>query len=98
MTAVHEQAIAGLIQRKPGVNGGRPCLAGTGFSVHQLSVLYNEGASAAEIVERYPQSDLPRVHAAIAYYLLNRAWIDAEIEEESRAYWAEVARRKRASS
>jgi len=97
MATTRETSIETLIQRKPGVNAGRPCLAGTGFSVQQLSVLYNEGASAEEILRRYPHLDLPRIYAAIAYYLANREWIDAEIAAESQAYWAEAARRRAAA-
>ena len=87
MGTLEEVRLDTLIQRKPGVNGGRPCLAGTGFSIFQLSVLYNEGASAEEILRQYPHLDLTRIHAGIAYYLANRAKIDAELAEETRLYW-----------
>jgi uncharacterized protein (DUF433 family) len=98
MTVTAEVDLGTLIQRKPGINGGRPCLAATGFSVQQLSVLFNEGASPDEILDRYPHLDLTRIYAGIAYYLANRAWIDAEIAAESEAYWAEAARRKAAAA
>jgi uncharacterized protein (DUF433 family) len=94
MTTITETKLDSLIQRKPGVNGGRPCLAGTGFSVHQVSVHYNEGMSAEEILAEYPHLDLTRIYAGITYYLANREWIDAELAEEAEMYWAEVRRRK----
>lgn len=97
MVATREVPIETLIERTPGVNGGRPCLAGTGFSIQQLSVLYSEGARADEILRRYPYLDLPRIYAGIAYYLANREWIDAEVAAESEAYRVEAARRKQAT-
>lgn len=98
MAAVAETELATLIQRKEGLNGGRPCLAGTGFSVQQLSVLFNEGAKPEEILSRYPQLDLPRIYAGIAYYLANREWMDAELGAEGEQYWSEVERRKSATA
>ncbi len=98
MTAVREHAIDTLIERKPGVNGGRPCLAGTGFSVLQISVCYNEGLSPEEIVASYPQLDLMRVYAGITYYLLNREFIDADLEEEVRVFNQLSSQSKVASS
>ncbi|MGH2608762.1 MAG: DUF433 domain-containing protein [Tepidiformaceae bacterium] len=87
-----EVDIGTLIQRKPGVNGGRPCLAGTGTSVLQMSVMHRIwGLSAEEILEQYPHLDLMRIYAALAYYHANKAAIDADLEEEARAYDAAVA-------
>ncbi len=86
MSAIEEVSIDTLIERTPGVNGGRACLAGTGISVHQLSVFYNAGATPEEILADYPQADLARVNAGIAYYLLNREVIDAAVEEQAKLY------------
>ena len=38
---------------------------------------YHSGAGAEEIVEQYPALDLADVYATIAYYLQNRAELDA---------------------
>lgn len=94
MSSPVETELGTLVQRRPDVNGGRPCLAGTGFSVHQLSALYNEGARADEILTRHPELDLARIHAGIAYYLANRARIDAEVEEQAAACRKAIAQRK----
>jgi uncharacterized protein (DUF433 family) len=95
MTIVTETPIEALIQRKAGVNGGRPCLGGTGFSVHQLSVHYNAGETPAEILDGYPHLDLARIYAGIAYCLANRERIDAEIAEAAAFYRAGAAEQKR---
>ena len=95
MVTTVETDIGTLIHRRPGLNGGRPCLAGTGMSVHQIAVEYTSGAAPEEILRRYPHLDLARIHAGITYYFANRAWLDVEIEEEVLAYQREVERRRR---
>lgn len=83
--------IGKLIQRKPGVNSGRPCLAGTGMSVRAVAVRHMEGESAEKILEQFPHLDLARIYAALAYYYANKAEIDADLAAEE-----EFARRLRA--
>jgi uncharacterized protein (DUF433 family) len=78
--------IGSLIQRRPGYNGGRPCLAGTSFSVHQVAILSNEGQTPSEILADYPHLDLARIYAALAYYYANRATIDAELAAADEAF------------
>ncbi len=90
MDTPDEIDIGTLIQRKPGVNGGRPCLKGTGMSVRQVAVLYREGATAEEIQSRYSHIGLELIYAAVAHYLANQAAMDAELEESDREYWATV--------
>ena len=74
--------IGSLITSDPAFRGGRPCIAGTGMSVREVAARYRAGETAEEI------SDIPRshVHAAIAYYLANRAQIGAELDEEAALY------------
>jgi hypothetical protein len=43
------------------------------------------------MVKAFEGLDLARVYAGIAYYLANRAAIDAELEEEAREYEATLA-------
>lgn len=74
--------IASLIEATPGVNGGRPCLAGTALSVRQLAILQREGLSADAILDEYPHLDLKRIYAGLAYYLANKAVFDAELDAE----------------
>jgi uncharacterized protein (DUF433 family) len=74
--------IASLIETIPGVNGGRPFVASAGVSVHQVSILFTDGASPEEIVSRYEGLTLAGVYAALAHYFANRERIDAEIDEQ----------------
>ncbi len=92
MSTATEVDIGTLIVRKPGVNGGRPCLKGTGTSVHQMAIMHRVwGLSAEQILVRYDHLDLTGIYAALAYYYANKATIDLQIEEEDRAYEAAVA-------
>ncbi len=88
MPAVGSVELQELIERTPGIAGGRPCLAGTGMPVVQLAVHYRAGESPSRLLRRFPHLDLVRIHAAIAYYLANQAAIDAEIEREALAFQA----------
>lgn len=83
--------IGKLIHRTPGVNSGRPCLAGTGMSVRAVAVRHMEGDSAERILEQFPHLDLARIYAALAYYYANQAEIDADLAAEE-----EFARKLRA--
>ncbi len=89
MTAPAQEAvdISTLLHSKPGVNGGRVCLAGTGLSVRAIASVYNEGLTPEEILrDVYTHVDLPRIYAAIAHYLANKAAIDADIEADAKAF------------
>ena len=78
--------IGTLIEATPGVYGGRPCLAGTRFPVLQVAVHYREGIAPRDLAERFGGLDLAAVHAAVAYYLVNREAMDAEIDALERDY------------
>jgi len=68
-----------LLVRRPDVRHGRPCVAGTGITVHRIAILYRLGHSPEEIVRKYEHLDAAGVYAALAYYHANRAEVDAEI-------------------
>jgi uncharacterized protein (DUF433 family) len=68
-----------LITNSPGVRHGRPCIAGTGITVHRVAILYKLGHSPEEIVRKYEHLDVAGVYAALAYYHANQAEVDAEI-------------------
>ena len=61
------------------IRHGRPCIAGTGISVHRIAVLHNLGHSPEEIVRKYEHLNIAGVHAALAYYFANKQEVDAEI-------------------
>jgi uncharacterized protein (DUF433 family) len=91
-----EIEIGALIWRKPGLRGGRPCIAGTGVSVRRIAILRSMGETPEEIVESYAgHLSLAQVHAALAYYYANQAEVDADIAAENAFYdaMAEQSRR-----
>jgi uncharacterized protein (DUF433 family) len=80
--------IGSLIYRRPGLHGGRPCVAGTGVTVRRIAVLHNAGEAPEEIVVKFGHLSLAQVHAALAYYYANKDEIDADLEAEERNYEA----------
>ncbi len=74
--------IGSLITSTPGVNGGRPCIAGTGTSVQRIATLFRTGSSAEAIAAEYPHIDPKFIFAALTYYLANRSAFDAQIEAD----------------
>jgi uncharacterized protein (DUF433 family) len=72
-----------LLTQSPHIRHGKPCIAGTGITVHRIAILYTLGNSAEDIYRKYPHLPLPGIYAALAYYHANRAQIDAEIEAEA---------------
>jgi uncharacterized protein (DUF433 family) len=88
--------IGSLIEHHPDIRGGRPCLAGTGVSVHRVAAWYKLGLAPEEIAERFGHLSLAQVHAALAYYHANQAEIDGELavdEAEALELEREHARR-----
>ena len=71
--------IGSLIEIDPEIRAGRPCLAGTGVSVHRVVGWYKLGLTPEEIAERIGHLSLAHVHAALTYYHANQRQIDAEI-------------------
>jgi uncharacterized protein (DUF433 family) len=83
MTAQTPVDIGTLIYSRPDLHGGRPCIAGTGMTVQRVAILYQQGLDAEEIQAEYPHIPLSHFYAAIAYYLLDREQMDAQIEEDA---------------
>jgi uncharacterized protein (DUF433 family) len=52
----------------------------TRVTLDSIVLAFREGASAEEIAERFPVLSLSAVYAAIAFYLQNRAEIDAYLK------------------
>ena len=90
MAAVTETG--SLISRRPGIRGGRPCIAGTGVSVRRVAQWHNMGLIPEEIARKFGHVSLAQVHAALAYYHANQAEIDADLETEARE--AEALKRR----
>ncbi|MGD9857268.1 MAG: DUF433 domain-containing protein [Planctomycetaceae bacterium] len=90
--------IGRLIVETPGICGGRPRIEGSRISVRHVVGLLRGGQSPEEIAAEYPQLDLARIYAAIAYYHANRARLDADFatdaDEEVRLEQEWLARRQ----
>src|SRR5256885_11421290 len=71
--------IGSLLTRSPDVRHGRPCIAGTGITVHRVAIMYKMGYSPEEILAKYQHLYPAGVYAALAYYHANQAEVEAEI-------------------
>lgn len=75
-------ALDSLLVSKPDYRQGRPCLRGTGITVHNVAGYYRVGHTAEEMAKSNPDLDPSLFHAAVAFYLANKALIDAEIDAD----------------
>jgi uncharacterized protein (DUF433 family) len=71
--------IGSPIEIDPDIRAGRPCLAGTGVSVHRVVSWYQIGLTPEEIAERIGHLSPAQVHAALTYYHANQRQIDDDI-------------------
>ena len=71
-----------LITRKPDVRGGRPCIIGTGLKVSDIvmAMVYHH-QTPDQMAVSYGVT-LAQVHAALAYYYLNKEEIDTDIRNQ----------------
>ncbi len=83
------------IEATPDVRGGRPRIAGTGFTIADLAVRHMEMGQPLEEVARKFRLLLAAVYAGIAYYYDHRAEIDARIAADDA--FAEAFRRENPS-
>jgi len=72
------RTLAGIITTDPDLRGGRPIIAGTGVTVRTIAGHYKLGLTPEEIADDM-DLELAGVYAALAYYHLNRAEIEADI-------------------
>ena len=77
--------IGTLIDRDQQVRGGRPKIAGTGLTVSRIVCWYKMGMTPEEIALEYPHLTLAQVHAALAYYHVNRDEIESDIAQDAAA-------------
>lgn len=96
MTAAATIDIGTLITRRPGVYGGRPCLAGTRFPVMQIAVMQRQGWTPEQMIERFPFLEPSWVYAGIAYYLANQVALDAEMDQNEREHEEALAAQRTA--
>ncbi len=70
------------IEIKPGVAGGKPCIAGHRITVHNVVVWHERlGISADEIATEYGLT-LADVFAALTYYYDHRSEIDEALQAD----------------
>ena len=77
--------IGTLIDRDPKIRGGRSKLAGTGLTVSRIASWYKMGMTPEEIALEYAHLTLAQVHAALAYYHVNRDEIETDLAQEEAA-------------
>lgn len=68
-----------MIDRDPKIRGGRPKISGTGLTVSRIAAWYKTGMTPEEITLEYPHLTLAQVHAALAYYRVNREEIEGDL-------------------
>jgi uncharacterized protein (DUF433 family) len=71
--------IGSLIVSDPDIRHGRPCITGTGITVHRVAIWYRLGYSPEEVARKYGHLTEAQVYAALAYYHANRDQIETEI-------------------
>lgn len=69
--------------RTPDICGGRLRIDGTRMTVNQIVVLHQQGLSAQQIVEQYPQRSLSEIYTVLAWYHANKDEFDMELAAEA---------------
>lgn len=81
---LNAQLLDGLIIKDAEIHNGRPVIAGTGSTVRAIAIMYKQGLNPEEITGELPLS-LAQVYAALTYYHLHTAEIEADIRSDSEA-------------
>ena len=69
--------------RTTGICGGRLRIDGTRMTVNQIVTLYNQGFTAEQIAEQYPQRTLSEIYTVLAWYHAHKAEFDQELADEA---------------
>jgi uncharacterized protein (DUF433 family) len=69
------------VERRPGVQGGRPVIKDSRFPVSSIVQSHRRGLSPDEIIDTFPWLRPEEVYDALSYYYDHRAEADAEIAE-----------------
>ena len=78
---VSSEVIHPYVERRPGVQGGKPIIKNSRFPVSSIVQNYRRGLSVEEILHEFPWLSPAEVHDALSYYYDHRAEIDREIAE-----------------
>ena len=76
--------LSSLLVSREGYREGRPCLRGTGITVHNVAAAYMMGGTVAEMCESNPDLDPSLFHAALAYYFANKEQIEADLDQDEK--------------
>jgi uncharacterized protein (DUF433 family) len=68
-----------LLESDPDYRQGRPCLRGTGITVHNVAANYLGGSSIEDLCAGNPDLNPSLFYAALAYYFANREQIEADL-------------------
>ena len=71
------------VERRSGVQGGRPVIKGTRFPVSSIVQNHRRGLSVDEILREFPHVTPAQVYDALSYYYDHREQIESEIQEVS---------------
>lgn len=82
MSTTRSIRLGSLLVSRPGYRQGRPCLKGTGITVHAVAAAHLLGLTAEEICGQNPDLDPSLFYAALAYYFANREEIEADLDRD----------------
>jgi uncharacterized protein (DUF433 family) len=81
-TAKSDGRIHPYVERRSGVCGGAPVIAGTRFPVRAVVTnIYRLGMTPEEMVEAWPYLTLAHIHDALSFYHDHRSLIDGAIRK-----------------
>jgi uncharacterized protein (DUF433 family) len=78
-------SIGAMIERTPGICGGRARIAGTRVAVHRVAGFYRLGYSPEEMLSVLGSLSLQQIYAALAHALANPDETNAALREEEQA-------------
>jgi uncharacterized protein (DUF433 family) len=78
-TGESAEVVHPYVERRAGVQGGRPVIKGSRFPVSSIVQNHRRGLSVDEILCDFPHLAPAEVYDALSYYYDHRAEIDAEI-------------------
>ena len=75
------EVIHPYVERRPGVQGGRPVIKGSRFPISSIVQNHRRGLSVDEIIDAFPWLHPAEVYDALSYYYDHREQIGREIAE-----------------
>ncbi len=75
--------LSSLLVARAGYRGGRPCLRGTGITVHSVAAAHLLGLTAEQLCAENDDLDPSLIHAALAYYYANRRQIEEDLDRDA---------------